>query len=326
MNRTFPTIRRGATGEVVEELHQLLAAAGFPVQGDPAALFGAATDETIRVLQRARNLQVDGICGPDTWNALCTPVYRLGDRLLARRKPNLRGDDVLRLQLQLGAVGFDPGRVDAIFGPDTERALISFQRDTGIPADGICGPGTLTTLARLSHLADGAISAVREMESLAATPRSSTGRRIFLACRPQLAQVVDAVEHAMSDIGILVATATDLSVDADAASAAHGFDADLSIFLQPMVTEEWRAAFYGSGRYRSFRGHAIAQRVAEALDHPEAFSSAVTALSTGFLRETRMPAVVVQLSDTERTDIGAISKRLTHGVTTGFEAPPELTD
>ena len=310
------------TGEYVEQLHQLLAAAGFPVQGDPAAVFGASTDETVRVVQRLRNLQVDGICGPDTWQTLCTPVYRLGDRLLARRKPNLRGNDVLRLQLQLNAVGFDPGRIDAIFGPDTERALISFQRDTGIPADGICGPGTLTTLARLSHLADGSITAVREMESFAAAPRTSSGRRVFLACRAPLAELVNHTAHMMNRAGFITSTATDLSIDADAAMAAHDFDADLSLLVQPMVATEWRAAYYGSGRYRSFRGYAIAQRLADALAHSDSFSNEVAVLSTGFLRETRMPAVVVQVSEPERADVVALSTKLEQGIAIGFERPP----
>ena len=195
MSPQLPTIRRGASGTLDEQLHDQLAAAGFPVQGDPAAVFGVATDETVRVLQRAHNLQVDGICGPDTWHALFTPVYRPGDRLLARRRPNLRGDDVLLLQQQLNAVGFDPGRIDGIFGPDTETALLTFQRDSGIPADGICGPATIQTLARLSHLADGTIAAVRERASLVAAPRALSGRRIYVASRAPLASIIASVAY-----------------------------------------------------------------------------------------------------------------------------------
>ena len=44
----------------------------------------------------------------------------------------LRGDDVGELQRRLGALGFDAGRVDGIFGPHTERALVDFQRNVGL--------------------------------------------------------------------------------------------------------------------------------------------------------------------------------------------------
>ena len=178
--------------------------AKVPVQGDPAAVFGVATDETLRVLQRYRNLQVDGICGPDTWAALCTPVYRPGDRLLARRLPQLHGDDVSFLQQQLNSVGFDPGRIDGTFGPDTELALVTFQRDAGIPVDGVCGPATLHALERLSHLADGSIASVRERESLAAAPRALAGRRVFLGSRPPLASVTMALAHRLEALNTLV--------------------------------------------------------------------------------------------------------------------------
>ena len=43
----------------------------------------------------------------------------------------LRGDDVAELQQDLGALGFDAGRVDGIFGPRTKDALEQFQRNIG---------------------------------------------------------------------------------------------------------------------------------------------------------------------------------------------------
>ena len=45
----------------------------------------------------------------------------------------LRGDDVLDLQHQLNALGFDAGRDDGIFGPHTADALREFQRNVGVP-------------------------------------------------------------------------------------------------------------------------------------------------------------------------------------------------
>ena len=62
----------------------------------------------------------------------------------------LRGDDIADLQLRLGSLGFDAGRADGIFGPETERAVADFQRNAGLTSDGVAGPQTIAELQRLS--------------------------------------------------------------------------------------------------------------------------------------------------------------------------------
>ncbi len=57
-----------------------------------------------------------------------------------------RGPQVSRLQARLQELGFDPGPIDGIFGPQTERAVIAFQRHRGLTADGIVGPQTRQAL------------------------------------------------------------------------------------------------------------------------------------------------------------------------------------
>ena len=72
---------------------------------------------------------VDGIVGPATYRALDEARWQLGDRILhyTVTRP-LAGDDVAELQHRLLDMGFDAGRVDGIFGTDTER------RTAGVPA------------------------------------------------------------------------------------------------------------------------------------------------------------------------------------------------
>ncbi|MGA1038531.1 MAG: peptidoglycan-binding domain-containing protein, partial [Ilumatobacteraceae bacterium] len=64
-----------------------------------------------------------GCCDELTWTALVEAGWTLGDRLLMITAPNLRGEDVAELQRILARLGFNCGRVDGIFGPDTAGAL-----------------------------------------------------------------------------------------------------------------------------------------------------------------------------------------------------------
>ena len=85
------------------------------------------------------------------------------------------------LQSRLGRLGFFPDRVDGIFGPQTAAALTEFQRNTGLTADGICGPATVDAVARLGRGAPGRVKAeVLERELLRRAPRDLQGRRVVV--------------------------------------------------------------------------------------------------------------------------------------------------
>jgi hypothetical protein len=57
------------------------------------------------------------------------------------------GEPVRELQRALSALGY-PLRADGSFGRDTEAAVKTFQRDHGLPADGIVGPRTREAIAK----------------------------------------------------------------------------------------------------------------------------------------------------------------------------------
>ena len=76
------------------------------------------------------------ICVPTgTQPGLC-PTLRVGSR----------GASVQRLQTLLIQNGFNPGPVDGIFGPQTQAAVIAFQRSRFLVPDGIVGIQTWTAL------------------------------------------------------------------------------------------------------------------------------------------------------------------------------------
>ncbi len=54
-----------------------------------------------------------------------------------------RGDEVRQIQKKLKSLGFYKGSIDGIYGTATKKAVIAFQKNCGITADGIAGPKTL---------------------------------------------------------------------------------------------------------------------------------------------------------------------------------------
>lgn len=61
---------------------------------------------------------------------------------------NLNKAEIRRLQGALKAKGFDPGPIDGIWGPKTERAVIAFKRSIGYRARAYVGPLTWNALMK----------------------------------------------------------------------------------------------------------------------------------------------------------------------------------
>ncbi|MEM1486095.1 spore cortex-lytic enzyme [Oscillospiraceae bacterium PP1C4] len=61
-------------------------------------------------------------------------------------KSGSRGDEVRQIQQKLKEWGYYQGGVDGIFGVETKKAVMSFQKKNGLTADGVAGPATLKAL------------------------------------------------------------------------------------------------------------------------------------------------------------------------------------
>jgi hypothetical protein len=59
------------------------------------------------------------------------------------------------IQTKLNSMGYNSGPVDGLFGPVTERAVRTFQRDKGLEEDGIVGPKTSYALDKRDRLGEG---------------------------------------------------------------------------------------------------------------------------------------------------------------------------
>jgi N-acetylmuramoyl-L-alanine amidase len=317
-------LRRTARGEAVRDVQHRLAALGLEPAGDEAGVFGPATEEAVRQFQARRGLRVDGICGPQTWSSLVEAGYRLGDRFLYLRNPMLRGDDVNDLQLRLGGLGFDAGRVDGIFGNRTGQAVVDFQRNAGLTADGICGPDTIAALERLGGRTDPAttVAAVRELETLREAPRGLRNRRLAVGETGGLAALAVAVSHALSDVGATVLVLHDPDESTQAA-AANAYEADAFLGLALVEGDACRVAYYGAEGFASAGGSRLACLASLELSHVLGHPAETTPMRLPLLRETRMPAVVCELGPpvhvVERAP--AVTEALTRAMTAWVAAP-----
>ncbi|MDQ3878079.1 MAG: peptidoglycan-binding protein, partial [Actinomycetota bacterium] len=126
--RTPRLIVKGDRDNEVVDVQARLRSLGYRID-DETGTFGDSTQRAVRAFQQQRGILVDGIVGRDTWGELVEASWRLGDRPLYLRRPFLRGDDIVTLQTQLNALGFDAGREDGIFGERADRAVRGFQRE-----------------------------------------------------------------------------------------------------------------------------------------------------------------------------------------------------
>lgn len=295
MNAPRPRLQRGAVGPDVVELHRLLTLAGYRIETVHVDRFDGITDDAVTAFQRRRGLEATGIVGGETWRSLQEAIHDFGERLLCRRTPMMRGDDVSELQLLLGSLGFDSGWIDGIFGPETEDAVADFQRNAGLPVDGVAGPTTIDTLTRLRLSANAArpVAAVREHERLRGS-QGLVGRRIVVGDLGESPAIAGEIGAKLRGEGarVLLLHHRDGSTHA---RAANQFDAEIYLGLIAVDDEACSVSFYETNSFSSYGGREIASLATDTLSLALRIPGETLGARSPVLRETRMPAVVFRL-------------------------------
>ena len=286
------TLKRGDENDEVVLLQQKLASSGFALALSANGIFDISTAAAVADFQASRGLSVDGICGPHTWTALQEASWALGDRNLYFNQPMLRGDDVAELQLRLGSLGFDAGRVDAIFGPDTASALEEFQLNSGLVCDGVCGEATTAALKRMSaRVTPATVAAVRERAKLQQTPRRLTERHVMIASTSTMAAVAGELATGLRRSGATVSEACDWP-ETERVEEANRLEVDVYLGLLPSDEPACRVAYFATEGFISPGGQRLASLLGQRLPAALGIDSAdVRGMRLPVLRHTRMTAV-----------------------------------
>ena len=139
----------GNEGKNVKTLQNRLIELGW-LSGSASGLYDETTEAAVIAFQKKAKLWADGKAGPKTLEALFAASAAKGSNPVSAGSGTLEngseGSEVKRLQKRLIDLGYLSGSADGKFGPATEAALIEFQKNNGLEADGKAGTKTQNKL------------------------------------------------------------------------------------------------------------------------------------------------------------------------------------
>lgn len=305
-------IREGERSQQVADVQMRLRSLGIEVDDDTGT-FGPSTRQAVRIFQQQREILADGIVGPQTWSELVEASWRLGDRSLYLKHPPLRGDDVVALQGQMNALGFDAGRQDGIFGKNTADAVRAFQKEYGVAEDGIFGAVSYASLTGLRVDRPGTARHLREELSRTEHPGLQSalvvvdpghggpdpGERLYSLREADICwELAARLAEQLVERGARVRftrTEAEGPDASDRARRANDIDGDLFVSVHLNANEKGSAE--GSSTYYfggSAAGEALADKIQSELVSLGLKDCRSHARAYTILKETRMPAVLVE--------------------------------
>ena len=304
-------IKPGDRGDVVTAVTNTLHRLGLIAA--PTDTFTEEVASAVRAFQQERGLRVTGEIDLGTHAAIEEARWKLGDRSLVVDSPLMRGDDVATLQSRLIDMGFNPGRVDGIYGLITEKAVKEFQKSVGVTIDGICGPGTVMSLMRLMRtVTGGAPTQLRDQAVREKRGPALADKVIVLdpSSRADIAEIVydiaQKIEGRLIALGVTVflsRSATAKPNESERITLSNSTDADLVISLsidkyKNVSAEGLSTYFYGSELHgiHSIVGERFATIVQrELVARTDLLNARTHAKTWDLLRLTKAPTVLLEL-------------------------------
>ena len=203
----------------------------------------------------------------------------------------MRGDDVAEVQVRLAQLGFNPGRIDGIFGPLLDQALREFQENSGIEVSGTVTRATVHELDRLGGRHERQL--VTEAWSFEeAGPEAS--EVVVWGEGPLIEDLAEALRRRFVVHVPVNASASEVATFANAQRVA------LVVSLAPLESVAGVHLHYWAGyRTHSRRGEQLASAIASTLAaSPSAPRVEVTGMALPILRETQMTTLHVEFGET----------------------------
>lgn len=152
--QTYSLLKTGSSGTEVRKLQARLAELGY-YAGGTDGIYGETTATAVKAFQRNNGLSGDGQAGEQTQKKLYSATANYANHPVATADPGasrslelgMTGNDVYALQQRLIELRYLTGVADGVFGEETRNALIDFQQNNGLTADGKAGATTLRKLA-----------------------------------------------------------------------------------------------------------------------------------------------------------------------------------
>lgn len=112
-------------------------------------IFGTNTQAAVKAFQSMFGLTSDGVIGVNTWNKISDVYFNLPDISVPQfpgtsLRVGSRGNDVLVMQKYLNKIAGNYAAIptlvaDGVFGSATQAAVMAFQKQFGLTADGVIG-------------------------------------------------------------------------------------------------------------------------------------------------------------------------------------------
>lgn len=162
VNEYTEALERGARGDSVRKMQEMLMGLGNDMikldKYGADGIFGPETERAVREFQKAFNLEENGVLDAATQQKLSeeflpNAVKNIVSSFNKELEIGARGEDVKKMQqmlLDLGddMVALDKYGADGIYGKETRRAVMDFQRSAGLMVTGIFDKDTQIALAK----------------------------------------------------------------------------------------------------------------------------------------------------------------------------------
>lgn len=181
-------IKTGSRGNEVYTIQTKLKNWSY-TNASPDGVFGNNTKEAVKYFQRKNGLTPDGVVGYLTLSKL--GMANVNSTL----KSGSRGSSVTKLQTALNNKGYSAGTADGVYGSKTYKAVVAFQKASGLTPDGIAGPITQTKLYMSNSSATAATTAAKTTAA-ATTSRGTSSREQMSTDLYWLSRIINAEAEA----------------------------------------------------------------------------------------------------------------------------------